>query len=190
MGRGRLGYPIHTPIYKAMIADFMGNRYDSYANIFQRLGLLYIVLLSFILSFEKSKNVFVSIIPAILLCGMPLVFWHAIDGYQELPSVYYAILAILFLYQFLEQEDASDLVLGTYFLWFLSYIKNDGFVIYMPGILIGFTLVVLLKKQRASLRAKTRNKTTVTQLLIGIVLFLLPFLSIKQFYNLGFNQAQ
>lgn len=191
LGRARLWYPIHVPIYKAVVSDFMWWWYDIYSDMFQRLGLLFILIFSYVLTFEKTKNALHSIIPAALMCGLPLVFWHAIDGYHELPSVYYSIIAIWFLYEYLETEHIDNLILGSFFLWFLSYVKNDGFVIYMPGIALGFVITILLKWQLQHIRKQVISSKKAIGLIVGgIVLFLLPFLWLKQYYDLGFNQAQ
>ncbi len=191
LGRGRLGYPIHIPIYKAVITDFMGWRNDIYINLFQRIGLVMIVVLSRVLTFEKTKNILTSLVPSILICWLPLVFWHSIEGYNDLPSVYYAIMTIRLLYSFLESNDMTDLVLWSFFLRFLSYIKNDWFVVYMPSIVISFWLILLFKSQLKQVWNQfINNKKIIWLLLGGIVFLLLPFWGIKQYYNLGFNQAQ
>lgn len=94
LGRGNLSYPIHIASLKALIASMMGGRHDVYLKLFQRIGLYLLLILSFVTTFKKSKNILTSIIPSILIAGLPLVFWHSIDGYHELLTTYYTILAL------------------------------------------------------------------------------------------------
>lgn len=191
LGRARLWYPIQLSIYKATVSQFMWAWYEMYANLFQWIGFLLILLLSYVLSFEKTKNVFYGILPSILMCWLPLVFWHVIDGYHELPSVYYSIISLYLLYEYLKDKDTKVLVLASLFLWILSYVKNDGFVIYMPAIILSFVLFLVQSSQlKIFFRWLLQSKQDIGLLIWGVVLFLLPFLGIKQYYNLWFNQAQ
>lgn len=191
LARGRLGYPIHVPLYKATVSHFLWGRHDIGINLYQWIGLFLILIFSFIITFEKTRNILYSILPSALIVGLPLVFRHSIDGYHELLSVYYSILAIRYLYEYLESKDLSFVVLASYFLWILSYIKNDGFVIYMPAVLISFGIVLLVQNKILTfIKDCRKDKKIFWSLLAGIIWFLLPFLALKQYYNLGFNQAQ
>lgn len=190
LGRARLWYPIHVPIYKAVVSDFMWWWYDTYINLFQRIWFALLVFFGFLMTRKKTGNLFYSLLPWILICGLPLIFWHAIDWYHELPSIYYTILAVRALYRYLEEKDLNFLVLWSLFLWILSYVKNDGFVVYMPAVVIGFVVIQIFKRDFVNMIKSIWNKKRILWLLIWwIIVFLLPFLAIKQYYDLGFNQA-
>lgn len=184
----RLGYPIHIPIYKAVIGKFMGGWYDTYVNLFQWIGFLGIILLWYIITFSRTKSIFLSIIPWALICSLPLVFWHVIDGYHELPSTYYTILSMRLLFEYLEKQDRDYIILWSFFLWILSYIKNDGLAIYMPSIGLAFIIVLLIKGQFISFwKGLFSQAQQWISILIGIVLLLIPFSALKLYYWLGLN---
>lgn len=135
----------------------MGGRHDVYLKLFQRIGLFLLLILSFITTFEKSKHLLTSIIPSVLIAGLPLVFWHSIDGYHELLTTYYTILALRLGYEFVGSKNNGHLVIMTLMLWIACYMKNDGFVIYAPAVLAGFGLVLLLQGNLVNTLQGLRN---------------------------------
>lgn len=190
LGRARLWYPIHISIYKSTLAQFMGWWYETYANLFQWIGFVLLLILGYIVTFEKTHHKLYALIPSIVICWLPLVFRHVIDGYYELPSVYYTILSSRLLYEYLESKEISYAILWSFFLWILAFIKNDGFVVYMPWVIISFGLILLLRREFMWFIRTIFLKKNIWWLLGGVLLLLVPFLAIKQYYDLGFNQAQ
>lgn len=189
--RARLWYPIHLSVYKSMLADMQWWRYDVYMDRFQYIWFILILFLSFHVTRYKTKNIFFSVLPSILICGMPLIFWHVIDSYHELPSVYYSIIAIYMLYLSLQDDDLDYLSLGLIFLWILAYIKNDWFVVYVPSIIISISMIYLHQSKLLFIIRKTVSSFKhLAILVVSAVLMFLPFLFIKFFYGLWFNQAQ
>jgi hypothetical protein len=186
-----IGYPIHIATYKAIVADFMGWWHDNYMKLFQWFWLLFIIIFSIIITFEKTKNLLYSIIPGILICGLPLVFWHSIDAYQELSSVYFTVIAIRLLYEYLEKKQIPFIVLATFVLRTLSYIKNDWFVIYMPSVVIWFLSIILLQWRFNELIKEFFADKSALALTIGwIILMLVPFIGVKLYHWLWFNPTQ
>lgn len=188
LGRGNLSYPIHIASLKALIASMMGGRHDVYLKLFQRIGLYLLLILSFVTTFKKSKNILTSIIPSILIAGLPLVFWHSIDGYHELLTTYYTILALRLWYKFVGSKNNGHLVIMTLMLRIACYMKNDGFVIYAPAVLAGFGLVLLLQGNLVNTLQGLRNDKKALGLTAwGILLFLIPYTALKLSHGLGFN---
>lgn len=190
LGRWRLGYPVYVPLYKALLSDVVGGFDDIYINMWQRLVFLWILMFIFIVTFSTTKNIFYSVLPIGLVLALPLVFFHAGEWYMELASATYSLLTIWAFWKFLEDKNYEYISLWL-LLWFmLSYIKNDGFVVYLPGILIAL-VVILLSSKTLVATLKWFFKNTYNLLLSGFffVFFFLPFLIIKNYYHLGFNQA-
>ncbi len=187
--RWRLGYPIYISIYKAVISDFVGFN-DIYINIWQWFIFLGLLLFVFNITFQKTKNIFYSLIPLWLIISLPLVFFHAVEWYMELASAAYSIIAIWAFLNYLEKRDYPYISIGLLSLFILSYIKNDWFIVYLPGILMSLFIVLVwqkdFKEQILWFFKKWYNW------LISVLYFLfffLPFLIIKNYYNLWFNQA-
>jgi hypothetical protein len=105
LGRGRLGYPIHIPLYKAQLATMMGGRYEMGIHVLNFLLFIVLIKLSFLRTREKTKNAIISILPALLIIGLPLVFFHITDSYMEFPSAVFSILTMRFLYRYLEEKE-------------------------------------------------------------------------------------
>lgn len=190
LGRGRLGYPIYIPIYKAVVSDAAGDFNDIYINIWQWLVFFGMILFVFTITFAKTKNIFYSLLPIWLIVSLPLVFFHVGEWYMELASAAYSLLAIWALWKFLEEYEYAYISLALLSWFILSYVKNDGFVIYLPGILLAFVIVLLTKKTLVKV-IQSFFKDTYNILISAFffVFFFLPFLIIKNYYHLGFNQA-
>ncbi len=190
LGRWRLWYPIYIPIYKAMITNFVWWFNDIYINMRQWLVFLGTLLFVFSITFQKTKNIFYSILPIWLTISLPLVFFHAGEWYMELASAAYSIITIRAFRNYLERKDCDYISLWLLSGFILSYVKNDWFVVYLPAILIALFMVLILqrdfKKQILWFFRKWYN-----WLLSGLyfLFFFLPFLIIKGYYNLWFNQA-
>lgn len=186
----RLWYPVYIPTYKATISEFLGWFNDIYINLWQRLVFIWLLLFVWKTSFDRTKNIFHSLLPIGLIISLPLVFFHAGEGYMELGSAMYSILTIRALSAFLETKDYSYISLGLLFGFILSYIKNDGFVVYLPAILLTFIGVLLIEK-RLKKDLIWFAKSGINIVLSGLyfLFFFVPFLAIKSYYNLWFNQA-
>ena len=158
--RWRLWYPIHMPTYKALISNFAWWVNDIYFNTWQRLVFVVWLLFIFSITFDKTKNIFKSILPIWLICCLPLVFFHSFEWYMELPSIIYCIICVRLFYKYLEDKDFDYLSLWLLFWFIISYIKNDGFVVYFPWLIFALIVVLCLKKElRSSIKwfFKDRN---------------------------------
>lgn len=72
----------------------------------------------------------------------------------------------------------------------LSYIKNDGFIVYMVGVLIALVIYGLIYREQSREYLQIFKKQSTWLFIIVLVLFFIaPFTFIKSYYNLGFNQA-
>ncbi len=188
--RGRLGYPIYIPIYKATISHIAGGFDDIYINMRQWLVFFGMLLFVFTITFAKTKNIFYSLLPIWLIVSLPLVFFHVGEWYMELPCAVYSILTIWALGKFLEEKEYSYFSLALLLGFMLSYVKNDGFIVYFPWILVAFLIILLSQKiLKKTFRDFFRDKYTIWIFLFFFFFFFLPFFFLKNYYHLWFNQA-
>lgn len=126
-----------------------------------------------------------------LIMSLPLVFIHTTQGYMDLPSAIYTALAVIAFYQWIHTDGTrDDLMLGIAFLSIVSYIKNDGFVVYMAGTLLALVgYLVIFRKQMTEKIATFKKLPTWVGIAAIVLFFIVPFTFIKSYYNLGFNQA-
>lgn len=191
LARGRLGYPIMIPTFQALIAKIMGGYNDIYINLFHWVGLMLFIGICKVVTYEKTKNLLLTSAAPVLIISLPLIFLHTTQGYMDLLSAIYTALAVMSLYAWLDDNGTSaDLLTGVLFLGILSYVKNDGFVVYMAGILIALVIYFLIFRRGASQKLRMLKKPVVwIPILIILLFFIAPFTFLKSYYHLGFNQA-
>jgi len=188
--RWRLGYPIFIPIYKVVIVNFVWWFNDIYINLWQYLLFLFFLLFVFNFSFSKTNNLFLSILPIFLVIWLPLVFFHCTEGYMDLPSAIYSVLVIYFLYKYLSSDDYDMLSLWLLFGFILSNIKNDWLIVYFSWIIIAFAVLILItKKVKQFFKWFLKNKNSLYSSIFFALYFLLPFIIIKSYYGIWYNQA-
>lgn len=188
--KARLGYPIYVPIYRAVISDISGWYNDIYIKLWQYLWFLFLLVFIFHITFLKTKNIFYSIIPLVLICWLPLIFFHLWESYLEIASAIYTIFMIYYLYEFLETEKLEFLSLWILFWVILSHIKNDGIVIYFAGTIIALWIFLIFKKKFVTLFKKLwKNKKELWIISFFTWFFFLPFIVLKSYLWLWYNQA-
>jgi hypothetical protein len=186
--RWRLGYPIYFPIYKALIFNFLGGVNDVYINLWQILAFIFFLIFVFSISFQKTKNLFFSTIPLILICWLPLIFFHAVDWYFDLACAIYSVFSIYFIYQFLENNDFDDLSLWLLFGFILTNVKNDWLIVYFAWIIIALLVYLFFtKKIIRFFKDVFKDKKFILEISFFVIYFLLPFIAFKSFLWLEYN---
>ena len=186
---GRLGYPIFIPIYKAIITDFIWYWNDIYSNLFQYFCFLFLIFFVIHISYKETKNLLLSILPAVLIIWLPLVYFHTLEWYLELPSATYAVLTIYSMYKYLENSDIDFAVLWILFWIILASLKNDWIIVYLPWIIFAFLFILFQKKELKYFLKSIFDKYIISKILFLILFFFLPFLILKSYYWVWFNQA-
>jgi len=103
---------------------------------------------------------------------------------MDLYSAIIAVITIYLLFLYFYANNIDYIILAIFFLIGLAYIKNDGFVIYAPSIVLGLITILIIREQLTSFIKNITNKRFIINLIIFIIFFFLPFLFIKKYYNL------
>lgn len=185
----RLGYPIYMPLYKSFVALFSWTWDDIYINLLNWLFFFFWILFIVNITYKETKDIFLTSLSVFLVLSLPLVFYHSVSGYWDLPSAIVSIVIIYLLYKFLEEQNTSLLLLAMFLAIWLSYIKNDWFVIYMPWIVFSFLFISFFQKSLKRYIKLLFDKAFLFKFFMIIILFFIPFLAIKKYYWLWFNQA-
>jgi len=185
----RLWYPIYIPLYKTIIAKITWSWNDIYVNLLNYL--IFILFITFLrnITYNLTKNIFYTWLSWFLIMSLPLVFYHSVSGYMDLYSAVISVIAIYLIFLYFKKKDIDYLILAIFFLIWLAYIKNDGFVIYTPWIIFATIVTILLQNKLKYTLKSLNNKKFITNIIIFILFFFLPFLFLKKYYNLWFNQA-
>lgn len=188
LARWRFWYPIHIPTYKALISQFAWWINDIYFNTWQRLVFLFWMIFIFTITFDKTKNIFKSILPIWLICSLPLVFFHSFEWYMELPCTWYSIILIWILYKYLESKENHYLSLWILIACILSHIKNDGLLWYAAWIIIALFITLIKNKQlNQMIKSFFKDKLELIKSIFYIIFFLCPFLLVRIINNLSLN---
>lgn len=187
--RWRLGYPIYIPIYKALISSVFWWWNDIYIKLFQFLAFAIFCKFIFVATFEEKKDTLLSMIPVWLICWLPLMYFHIIDSYLDIPCWIYSILSIYYLYKYLQNSDFKDFSLWLLFWFILSYIKNDWFVVYLAWILIAFAIILFKSWRVKSFFQEFKKRDNIITTIFNTLFFFIPFFALKSYLNLGWNQA-
>lgn len=186
----RLWYPILMPMYKVLISKFAWWINDIYFNTWERLVFLLWLLFILLVTFQKTKNIFWSVLPIWFIISLPLVFFHSYEWYMDLPLIIHCIIAAWLLYQYLESKDFDYLSLWLLFWFVASNIKNEGLVIFFPWLLCAFFIILCLdKKLKFTIKWWWKDKNNLWKSVGYFLYFLVPFLIVKFVNWLWFNQA-
>ncbi len=191
LGRARLGYPIMIPTMQAFISNVAGGYNDIYINLFPWLSVTLFLLFIGIYTYQKRRHLLSALVAPALIISLPLIFLHTTQGYMDLLSAIYTSLAIIALYEWLQEDGhANDLILWATFLSIVSYVKNDWFVVYMIGTVLALGIYFLAHRKTALEKLHAFKKPRVWISLAGLVaFFIVPFTVLKSYYHLWFNQA-
>ena len=190
LARWRIGYPFYIPMYKALIADAFWSFNDIYLNTWQLLVFVGLLLFSLYITWKKTKNIFYTVLPSVLICWLPLVFFHSVEGYMDLPLAIYAVFAIWTLFEFVESnyEDISMFSLFVVLWWLIVNIKNEWLVIYLSAIVLSFIFLLVVKKDFQLFFKKIFKKSSsLLGILASLVYIYLPFLIVRLVHGLWLN---
>jgi len=140
-------YPLLIPLNQAFIQMVKGSTNDVAIKIISRmlllslLGILYYGLRS---SLNKTKSLFI----VFLLTTLPLIVFHSITAYLDLPLTVFYAAGTIFMFLFIKQKDQKDLIICAILLGLAVWTKRAG--LYLAAInttiLFGYLLMEYKEK--------------------------------------------
>jgi hypothetical protein len=125
-----------------------------------------------------------------ILSSLPLFHIHGISRYAEVFLALHIFLCVSMLYHAASESDgdkaAAWLRLSIIALSLLPLTKNEGFILYLPPLLL---LHLIVWKTSNTLNAQHKRRSLI-MLISSLTLFTLPFLLFKWTQNLTFANAQ
>jgi len=138
-------YPLHIALLQAWTAFCLGHVNEFFMKIWNALFYVSMIGLVFF-AVKKEASTVVSLVSASFLAAVPLLTYHALTAYADLPLAYYALGATLCFRNYMtsmEKEDNSEstglLVLAGVFLSFAAWTKMEGLFF-----VIAFSLALVL----------------------------------------------
>jgi hypothetical protein len=176
--RSYIWYPLHSPLLQVWISLWLEEFHEVYVKAWA--AFYFISLLGvFFLSVKRESTFFYGIISVFFLSTAPLLTYHGMEGYSDLPLSYYGLASVVCFWRYLSEGKKGPLVLSGIFLAMGATTKDEGlfFFVAVGGALFLFSIV-----EKRSLSA--------------LVWFLLPFLFVsgpwflfKALYGFGFGHG-
>lgn len=182
-GGGHINYPWQTPLLSYWLYANLGEFNDLAGNL---INLIYYlsILITIYYFLKKYLSAPVSLLFVWLVTTMPLLFYHAYNGYADLILSYYLLLAFIFLFYWLENGETKQLSTAGIFFSCALFVKNDASVFAIAGLIIILIKLFLIdRKFMAAVKSGSLY-------LLAIAWPLLPWLFIKIKYHLAFSNVE
>jgi TRAP-type C4-dicarboxylate transport system permease large subunit len=148
------------------------------------LSLLFALLFVSHITWEKTKKLLWTLLPATLILSLPLLFIHSVESYHDLPLVLYAILVVYFLFVYLKEQEYESLLMAVLLTCIMASIKIEGLIIYAAAACICFLFFLRQQKQLQKLFQCILQKKQLILLLAVVCLFFLPFQIVRMAHDL------
>ena len=154
-----LGHPLHTPLLQVWFALCVGGFDEALVTMWSPLYFIALVGV-FHLALKKEVSPLYGLICAFFLASAPLITYHAIDAYSDLPLAFYFLASSVSFWRYLKLGERRYLMLSGLFLGISVFTKNEGLFFFIAT---GASLFIYLLKEKKPLFSE-------------IFAFMLPFL--------------
>jgi len=144
-GGGHINYPWHIPLIEYWLSLNL-TEFNEYLIIFIFI-IYYLFLLIVIYYFLKNYlSKINSLIFTFFYSSMPLIFYHAYNGYADLTLSFYLLLSFIFLFNWLESNKQYFIFISSLFLGISFFVKIDA-IIFIISLFLTL-LIIAIKKYK------------------------------------------
>lgn len=147
-----LSYPLHVPLMQVWFSLCLGEPHEIYMKIWNSFYFLSIIGLLFF-SIKRESSLLIALLSAFFLSSVPLLIYHAISAYAELPLSYYSLAATICFWRYLNTikegytSGSNDmLVLMGTFMVFGIWTKIEG-LFFAIAFTIALSLFLFFKER-------------------------------------------
>jgi len=173
---GHEQYPLFASIWRAVNAALLGRHDAGLERVDGFILWLIILIVTTYWIKEYSGKLWVGLLGAAIIAGIPLQTWHATAGYAE---IYIQAFLLLSLYAIFQNKYILAGLLSAAMIWS----KNEGLVIFIPCIVSCLSVKLFLEKERL-IKDRMKNfflfNTT-------WILTMLPWIVFKLMKGVGFT---
>jgi hypothetical protein len=177
--RAFLGHPLHTPLLQVWISLWQGEFHDAYVKAWS--AFYFTSLLGiFFLAVKREAGWFYGLVSVFFLSSMPLLTYHGIEGYADLPLAFYGLASALCLWKYLGSGKNRYISLCGIFIAFACFTKNEGLLFFL-AIVMALCLFIVVEKKRAL--------PIFGYFLLPFIVFAGPWFLFKFINGLGFGHS-
>lgn len=205
-GGGHINYPWLVPLSQLWMHETLGEYNDLLTNFIFFFYFVFIIILLYYF-IRKYASRFIGLLFAFMFSTLPLIFYHAYNGYADLPLSYYSLIAFILLFFGInphtltaghsqqaptpkslvwgqgvgvKDKEKKDLILSAIFFGIALWVKAEGlFFIFSALLIFGYYLFI-------SKFIESRLKLFLN-FLLSFLIFILPLLYFNFRYNLGLS---
>lgn len=150
-----LNYPLHIPLMQVWISVCLGDIHEVYMKYWSVFYFIGVVALVYFAVRRESSRV-IAVLAALFLSSVPLLTYHAIDAYADLPLGYYSLAtAVCFRVYTDKKRERGDnnfgfLVLSGAFAALCLWTKMEGMFFVLAS---GITLLLYLLMKKVAARS-------------------------------------
>jgi hypothetical protein len=175
-------YPLAIPIWRAVTAVLNGSWNDIIARADGIVFFIVIISTVWLTVRRFSQKRWLAALSAFIISALPLQIWHAAAGYSDIAVEAFAVASFAALLR-------KDWFLAGIFSAGTAWAKNDGLILYMPGLLIMAVLLQLSEQKTANLTLSQKTKRQNIILFLSGGLTLTPWLVFNYIHSLGIDKT-
>jgi hypothetical protein len=141
-----LGHPLNTPLLQVWIALWEGAFHEAHVKAWA--AFYYISLMGILfLAVTRDSNPFYGIISVFFLSTVPILTFHGMEGYADLPLSYYGLAATVCLWRYMGTEKRGYLIVSGALLGAGCFTKNEGLLFFLAILAVLCLFIVLERKK-------------------------------------------
>ncbi|MFB0965114.1 MAG: hypothetical protein QMC36_05520 [Patescibacteria group bacterium] len=167
-------------LYKTSLTDIAGEGKEPLVNSVTVLFWLAVL----VLVYASFQSPFWGVVAVYALCSLPLVSWHVGRAYFDLVVASYFLLALMNMRKYAITKDAIRLLLVGILAYSVVFTKNEGMVMVVPSLALGFAALWLLARKNPDLPKFSAKSVAIAAVPFA---FIVPHMVFRAVYHLSFN---
>lgn len=172
-------YPLLNPLVQVWYALVYGSFHESLVKAWSPLLFIGILALLY-MTIKKEAGRVAAVILTFALSGAPLITYHSIEAYSDLPLAFFVLGGSVLLWEYMEEGTARSAALSGLFFAMAAFTKSEG-LIYLLAAIAAISAHTVFERNGA-LRG-------VLYFTVPAVLYILPWVAFKSWYGIGFGHG-
>jgi len=177
-----MGHPLHATFMQVWSGLWLGRFDEALVKIYSFFYFVSMLALFYVAVKDEAGKKF-ALVGTYLLSSIPILTYHAQDGYADLPLAFYSLAAVVCFWKFLATERKGLLVVAGTMLGFGVLTKNEG-LFYIVAVGLAF---ILARYGKAQSRGAFLRE--LASLALPVIILAGPWFVAKFAMGLGFGHG-